>query len=337
MKESLFYEKLKDNSVRCYLCNHECTIQNGGFGICHVRQNKEGVLYTHVYDRIVAEHVDPIEKKPLFHFLPGSKSYSVATVGCNFKCRFCQNANIAQMPADQGQIAGMHLTPEQVIQTATNSGCKSISFTYTEPTIYFEFALETAKQAHEKSIKNIFVSNGYMSKDAIKTIGPWLDAANIDLKSFNNQFYLKYCGGKLKPVLENLVSLKENNVFVEITTLVVTGLNDDPNEIKQAAEFIVKELGPETPWHLSRFHPTYRLKDRPSTPIETLQRSRKIGMDAGLHYVFTGNVPGDSGESTFCHQCGKLLIDRFGFRIQSNYLDGAQCPNCQTPVNIVLN
>jgi pyruvate formate lyase activating enzyme len=336
MKEALLYEKSKDNSVKCCLCNHKCTIGNGQFGICHVRQNKDGILYTHVYDRIVAEHIDPIEKKPLFHFLPGSKSYSVATVGCNFKCRFCQNANIAQMPADQGQISGMHLTPDQVVQTAANNDCKSISFTYTEPTIYFEFALETAKKAHEKNIKNIFVSNGYMSKDAITTIGPWLDAANVDLKSFNNHFYVKYCGGKLTPVLDNLVTLKDNNVFVEITTLLVTELNDDPKEIKQAADFIVKELGPETPWHLSRFHPTYRLKDRPSTPIETLQRSRKIGMDAGLHYVFTGNVPGDTGESTFCHQCGKLLIDRFGFRIQRNDLDGSICPNCQTPINIVL-
>jgi len=336
MKEALFYEKLKDKTLRCYLCNHECTIQDGQFGICHVRQNKDGILYTHVYDRIVAEHIDPIEKKPLFHFLPGSRSYSVATVGCNFKCRFCQNANIAQMPADQGQIAGMTLKPEQVVQTAIKNGCKSISYTYTEPTIYFEFALETAKKAHEQNLKNIFVSNGYMSKAAINTIGPWLDAANIDLKSFNDHFYLKYCGGKIQPVLENLVSLKENDVFVEITTLIVTGLNDDPKEIKQSAEFIVKELGPDTPWHLSRFHPTYKLKDRPATPIETLQRSRKIGMDAGLHYVFTGNVPGDHGESTFCHHCGKLLIDRFGFRIQQTNLEGCQCPDCHTPVNIIL-
>jgi len=336
MKEALLYETLTDKTVKCNLCNHHCTIKNGQFGICYVRQNKDGILYTHVYDRIIAEHVDPIEKKPLFHFLPGSTSYSVATVGCNFKCRFCQNANIAQMPADQGQISGMPLTPEQVVQTAIKNRCKSISFTYTEPTIYFEFALETAQKAHAQNIKNIFVSNGYMSKEAIKSIGSWLDAANIDLKSFNNQFYAKYCGGKLQPVLENLVSLKAHNVFVEITTLVVTGLNDDPKEIKQAADFIVKELGPDTPWHLSRFHPTYRLKDRPSTPIETLQRSRKIGMDAGLYYVFTGNVPGDTGESTFCHQCGTLLIDRFGFRIQKNILDTCRCPHCQTPVNIVL-
>jgi len=336
MKEALLYEKRAEKTVQCHLCNHECIIQNGRFGICLVRQNKDGILYTHVFDRIIAEHVDPIEKKPLFHFLPGSKSYSVATVGCNFKCRFCQNANIAQMPADQGQITGMHLTPEQVVQTAICNRCKSISFTYTEPTIYFEFALETAKKAHEQNIKTIFVSNGYMSKDAIKMISPFLDAANIDLKSFNDHFYKKYCGGRLQPVLENLVSLKENNVFVEITTLVVTGLNDDPNEIKQSADFIINELGPETPWHLSRFHPTYRLKDRPSTSIETLQRSRKIGIDAGLHYVFTGNVPGDRGESTFCHQCGQLLIDRFGFTIQKNYLDDCQCPNCQTPVNIIF-
>jgi len=336
MKEALLYKKHTDASVTCHLCNHHCMIQPGKFGICHVRQNVDGFLFTHVYDRIVAEHIDPIEKKPLFHFLPGTRSYSVATVGCNFKCRFCQNANIAQMPSDQGQIAGMPLPPEQVIKTAKKNQCQTISYTYTEPTIYFEFALDTAKKAHEQGIKNIFVSNGFMSTEAIQMIAPWLDAANIDLKSFNNGFYRKYCGGSLQPVLKNLVSLKQNNVFLEITTLVVTGLNDSPDEIKESAEFIVKELGPDTPWHLSRFHPTYCLQDRPSTPLETLQKARKIGMDTGLRYVFTGNVPGDRGESTFCHQCGKLLIDRYGFRIQQTLLDGNRCPDCQTPVNIVL-
>ncbi|ETR70379.1 MAG: pyruvate formate lyase activating enzyme [Candidatus Magnetoglobus multicellularis str. Araruama] len=336
MKEALLYEKIKNDRVICHLCNHQCTIQKGRFGICNVRQNKDGILYTHVYDRIIAEHIDPIEKKPLFHFLPGSKSYSVATVGCNFKCRFCQNANIAQMPSDQGQITGMQLSPQQVVQTAINNRCKSISYTYTEPTIYFEFALDTARKAHDHDIKNVFVSNGFMSTDAIKMIGPYLDAANIDLKSFDDKFYRNYCGGKIQPVLDNLVTLKENNVFIEITTLIITGLNDQPETIQNSAEFIVSKLGADTPWHLSRFHPTYRLQDRPATPVKTLQHARQIGMDAGLHYVFTGNVPGDKGESTFCHQCGKLLIDRFGFSIQSIVLENNQCPNCQTPVNIVV-
>ncbi|KPA09351.1 radical SAM protein [Candidatus Magnetomorum sp. HK-1] len=336
MKEALLYQKIDKDKVICNLCNHQCTLKNNQWGICRVRQNKEGILYTWTYDRIIAEHVDPIEKKPLFHFFPGSKSYSIATAGCNFQCRFCQNYNIAQMPRDHGQISGIPMTPDQIVQTALRDGCKTIAYTYTEPTIYFELALETAQIAHKYDIKNVFVSNGYMSADAIKMISPWLDAANIDLKSFDDTFYRKYCGGKLQPVLDNLIRLKKNKVFLEITTLIVTGLNDDPEVLKKTADFIVQELGSDTPWHISRFHPTYRLKDRNATSIETLQNARKIGMDAGLRYVFTGNVPGDKGESTFCHKCGKLLIDRYGFTIQSNMIQNNACPDCQTPVNIVF-
>jgi len=336
MKQALLYKKADNDSVICELCNHQCTLKNNQWGICRVRQNKEGVLYTATYEHIIADHVDPIEKKPLFHFYPGSRSYSIATVGCNFQCRFCQNYNIAQMPRDQGRITGIPTTPDQIVKAALKDKCKTIAYTYTEPTVYFELALETSKIAHKFDIKNVFVSNGYMSNVAIETISPWLDAANIDLKSFDDNFYRKYCGGKLQPVLDNLIQLKKNNVFLEITTLIVTGLNDKDDEIKKTADFIVKELGPETPWHISRFHPTYRLKDRNPTSVETLQNARKIGIDAGLHYVFTGNVPGDKGESTFCHNCGNLLIDRYGFTIQKNMIKNNACPECQTPVNIVF-
>jgi len=335
MKKALLYEPQENGNVICHLCHHQCVIKNDHWGICKVRQNKKGTLFTWVYDRIIAEHVDPIEKKPLFHFLPGSKSYSVATAGCNFQCQFCQNSSIAQMPRDQGRISGIPMTPGQIVQSARNQHCQSISFTYTEPTIYFELALETAKKAHEQGIKNVFVSNGYMSEEAITMIAPFLDAANIDLKSIENSFYKKYCGARLQPVLDNLILLKNSGVFLEITTLLITGLNDNPQKIKKAAAFIAKELGKDTPWHISRFHPTYRMKDRPATSVTSLQTARQIGMDVGLQYVYTGNIPGDEGESTFCHHCGALLIERYGFTIQKNIIDDQQCPKCQTPVNIV--
>ncbi|MBF0450643.1 MAG: AmmeMemoRadiSam system radical SAM enzyme [Candidatus Magnetomorum sp.] len=335
MKQALLYDRLDTDSVVCHLCHHMCTIKNERWGICRVRQNRNGILYTFVYDRIVAEHVDPIEKKPLFHFLPGSKSYSVATVGCNFHCQFCQNSSIAQMPRDQGRISGIPMTPGQVVQSARNQRCQTIAYTYTEPTIYFEFALETAQKAHEQGIQNIFVSNGFMSEGAITMISPWLDAANIDLKAIDNAFYKNYCSARLQPVLDNLVRLKANGVFIEITTLMIPDLNDDPKKIKKSAKFIVRELGPDVPWHISRFHPTYHMKDRPATSVETLQTARKIGLDAGLRYVYTGNIPGDEGESTFCHHCGKLLIERYGFTIQKNVLKDNMCPECQTPVNVI--
>jgi pyruvate formate lyase activating enzyme len=335
MKEALLYERKDDDSVICHLCHHNCTIKKNRWGICKVRQNKKGILYTWVYDRIIAEHVDPIEKKPLFNFLPGSRSYSVATAGCNFQCQFCQNASIAQMPRDEGRISGIPMTSGQIVQSARNQRCQSIAYTYTEPTIYFELALDTAQKAHDNGIKNVFVSNGFMSEDAIKMISPWLDAANIDLKSFDNAFYKKYCSARLQPVLDNLVLLKNNGVFLEITTLLITGLNDAPQQIKKTAAFIAKKLGPETPWHISRFHPTYRMKDRPATSVESLQTARQIGLDEGLHYVYTGNIPGDEGESTFCHHCGELLIERYGFTIQKNALIDNRCPKCQTEANII--
>ena len=331
MREAMLYERLEDQRVQCHLCAHRCVIKNQKRGICSVRENQDGRLISLVYARAIAKHVDPVEKKPLYHFQTGSRTYSIATVGCNFRCLFCQNADISQMPRESNRIMGEELPPEQVVLAAQQSRCKSISYTYTEPTIFFEYAYETAKLAHASEMKNIFVTNGYMTPEALDLIQPYLDAANVDLKTFNNDFYKEQCGAKLEPVLESLKKLKSMGVWLEITTLVIPGLNDSDSELTEIAEFIL-ELGPETPWHVSRFHPTYMLRNIPSTPVATLKRAREIGLQVGLHFVYTGNVPGDQGEKTLCHQCGRVLIDRFGFATGKYAIKKGRCPDCQTPV-----
>ena len=327
--QAYLYKTLKDNKVKCNLCNHRCVIKEGERGICGVRENQEGTLKTLVYGNLIARHIDPIEKKPLFHLLPGSLSYSIATVGCNFRCLFCQNADIAQMPSDnKGLIIGDTSTPEDVVNAAVKGGCKSIAYTYTEPTVFFEFAHDTAKLAKKKGIYNVFVTNGYMTSEAIEMISPYLDAANVDLKAFNDDFYKKYCSSKLKHVKETLQTMKRSGIFLEVTTLLIPGLNDDKDELKNLASFIAKSLGPETPWHISRFHPTYKLTDLPPTPVKTLVMAREIGINAGLKYVYTGNVPGENGEKTFCYNCSRILIDRWGYTIRKNLIENGRCPHC---------
>jgi len=331
--EAYLYEKLEDNKVRCNLCNHRCPIKDGKRGICAVRENQGGILKTLVYGRLIAQHVDPIEKKPLYHVLPSSLSYSIATVGCNFKCRFCQNADIAQLPADRkGMIRGDSYTPQDVVKAAQRENCQSISYTYTEPTVFFEFAYDTAKIAHEKGLLNIFVTNGYMTSEALHMIQPYLDAANVDLKAFSDEFYKEQCGAKRKHVMETLTLMKSLGIFVEVTTLLIPGLNDDPGELRELAAFIAESLGPDTPWHISRFHPTYKLTDRPSTPAESIHRARKIGLEAGLRYVYSGNLPGDDGENTVCYSCGLSLIERSGYRISKNVIAEGKCPQCGTTI-----
>jgi len=327
--EALLYVPLKDNSVQCHLCSHQCIIKDEFRGICSVRENQGGHLKTLVYDKVIASHIDPIEKKPLYHFYPGTLAYSIGTVGCNLKCRFCQNADIAHMPSDYGgRIAGNFFTPEDIVDKAIKGNCKSIAYTYNEPTVFFELALATAKLANEKNIKNIFVSNGYMSAEALEMVSPFLDAANVDLKAFSDGFYKKMCGARLAPVLETLKKMKALDIFVEVTTLLIPGLNDDPEELKDLAGFIVNELGTDTPWHVSRFHPTYKLTDRPPTSVEKMRIARDIGLRAGLKYVYTGNVPGEKSENTFCYSCGIQLIDRRGFYVSENRIIDNKCPDC---------
>ena len=331
MKEAYLYKKIEKNNVRCSLCNHRCLIKDGAIGICGVRENRDGTLISLVYGKVIARHVDPIEKKPLFHFLPSSKSYSIATVGCNLKCLFCQNANISQMPADHKRIWGEDMTPSTLVNEALASRSATISYTYTEPTIYFELAVDTARLAVSKGIKNIFVSNGYMTEECLKEIYPDLHGANIDLKSFNNEFYKDQCGAKLEPVLKTIESMRKMGIWVEITTLLIPGLNDSREELKGIAKFIA-DLDPDIPWHISRFHPTYKLTDVYPTPPESIQKARDIGYEAGLRYVYCGNLPGEEGEKTFCHQCKELLIDRFGFSIRKNSMQNSRCPQCSAEI-----
>ncbi len=328
MVEARLYRQAEGGAVDCYLCEFLCHIKDGKAGVCGVRENAGGVLYTRVYGRLIAEHVDPIEKKPLFHFQPGSNSYSIATVGCNFRCLHCQNAEISQMPREQKRILGEKVSPEEVVAEAYESGCSSISYTYTEPTIFFEFARDTGALAREKGIKNVFVTNGYMTSQCLDEMKGILDAANVDVKAFTESFYRKVCGAKLAPVLKSVEYMRQLGIWVEITTLVIPTLNDSEDELRNIAKWIYK-TDKSMPWHISAFHPAYKLPDIPSTPASTLERAREIGLEEGLRYVYTGNIPGIKGESTFCYNCKTLLIERYGFTIKKNIInEEGKCPRC---------
>ena len=330
-KEAMLYEKLGDNYVQCYLCAHECKIKDTGFGICAVRQNIDGTLYTLVYAQALAANIDPIEKKPLYHFLPGSRSYSIATAGCNFQCDFCQNWNISQISREtKGELPGYDLPPAKVVENARENNCRSISYTYTEPTIFFEYAYDTAKLAKEAGLKNVFVTNGYMATQAIDTIAPFLDAANVDLKAFSEEYYRRNCKGRLQPVLGSITHMKKHDIWVEVTTLVIPGENDSEEELEQIAEFIAG-VSVDTPWHISRFHPDYKFSDHSATPVETLQKAREIGKKHGLHYIYLGNVQEEA--DTHCYNCGQLLVQRRYMGTDQIYLKNGRCPSCETPIS----
>jgi len=312
MKEAMLYKTLPEKKVSCFLCNHRCDIVDLKFGTCGVRQNREGKLYTHVYGEVIAAHVDPIEKKPLYHFLPGTTSFSIATIGCNFRCPFCQNWQISQ----------------------ASYGCQSISYTYTEPTIFFEYAYDTAKLAKKEGLANIFVTNGFMTPEALETINPFLDACNVDLKSFREEFYKKICKAHLQPVLDSIRLMKKLGIWVEVTTLVVPGENDGEEELRSIARFIA-ETDPDIPWHISRFHPNYEYTDTRATPIETLRKACSIGKKEGLRYIYVGNVLGES-EDTLCPSCGKTLVRRSGFSISDYKIKNSSCAFCGNHVAGVL-
>jgi pyruvate formate lyase activating enzyme len=337
MKDAMFYEKLDDNLVNCNLCSHRCRkIADSKRGVCGVRENRDGTLYSLVYGKAVARSVDPIEKKPLFQFLPGSRAYSIATVGCNFRCDNCQNYDISQLPKVRGTIVGEDVQPEEIVLAAKLSKCESIAYTYSEPTIFFEYALDIAKHAQKEGVKNVFVTNGYITPEALREISPYLDAANIDLKSFSDEFYRKNCGARLEPVLDSIRLYKSLGVWIELTTLIIPTLNDSEEELRKIAEFI-KEVGEDIPWHITQFHPTYKLIDQPRTPVTTLRRARQIGLEAGLRYVYEGNVPGENGENTYCHKCHKMLIHRLGYRIIENKIKNSACPYCGAEIDGVHN
>ncbi|MDP3996028.1 MAG: AmmeMemoRadiSam system radical SAM enzyme [bacterium] len=336
MKEVYLYQKLDNDKIKCLNCAHYCQILPGKRGICGVRENQKGKLCTLNYGKVAAFNVDPIEKKPFFHFLPGSQSLSLAAVGCNLKCANCQNWEISQMPNLEGKIEGKETRPKEIIDLALKENLPSISYTYTEPAIFSEFALDTMKLAREKGLKNNWVSNGFWSKELFDLISPYLDAANIDLKGFTEEFYNKYCGAKLQPVLDTLKRLKKKNIWTEITTLVIPTINDSEETFRDIASFI-KKLGTETPWHISQFSGaiSWKLKDLPETSIETLETAYKIGKEASLKYVYTGNVPGLPSEDTFCPKCNNLVIERTGY-IVTRYDKSGKCPKCGQNLNLIL-
>ncbi len=332
MKEAMFYARLDGKQVKCGLCRFRCRIADGQRGICGVRENRDGTLFTLVYGKAVAEHLDPVEKKPLFHLLPGSTTYSIATVGCNFRCLHCQNYAISQPAQGKLVIAGTDLSPAEIVSRALAAGCQSIAYTYTEPTIFYEYAYETAILAHAAGLKNIFVTNGYITPEALAQIHPFLDAANIDLKGFSVKFYREVVHAMLDEVLASILEYKRLGIWIEITTLLIPNWNDSDAELRGIARFIAEQVGVETPWHVSQFYPTYKLTDQPRTPVATLRRARQIGIDAGLKYVYEGNVPGEGGESTYCPGCGKLLIERQGYSIKVNLIKDGRCPGCRAAI-----
>ncbi len=293
-----------------------------------MRENRDGRLYSLVYGRLIAENADPVEKKPLYHFLPSSRSYSIATVGCNFSCLHCQNHQISQYPhSHQGEITGGQRTPEQIVHAAEQAGCQSISYTYVEPSIFYEFARDCMELAHEQGLANLFVSNGYMSKECCQELAPLLDGINIDIKAFSENFYRKICKASLQPVLNTVRLLRELGVWLEVTTLLIPGLNDTPEELAALASFI-HSLDPAIPWHVTGFHPTYKMMNRAPTSVDSLRMARQIGLDAGLRFVYQGNVRAGDRENTLCPSCDTALISRSGFWVGENRLKDGRCPEC---------
>ena len=330
IRRSSFFIELEDRAVKCTLCPHECVIKEGKVGVCGVRGNIDGELYSLNYGRLIAIHNDPIEKKPLFHFLPSSKSLSIATVGCNFFCINCQNYSISQVRLEgvDDRIFGDYYPPEQIIDIAKRNGSQSISYTYTEPTIFSEYALDVMRLIKDRGerIYNVFVTNGYMSDRLIDSLSGFLDAANIDLKSFSDEFYKRVCKARLSPVLNTIKRFYSLGIHIEITTLLIPSMNDSESELKQIAEFI-SSVSPDIPWHISRYHPDYKL-NLPPTPVEKIDQAREIGQKVGLKYVYAGNVWGDEGENTYCPGCKRLLVKREGFFVEENNIVDSKCRFC---------
>jgi pyruvate formate lyase activating enzyme len=325
---SILAEAQPDGSVRCGVCAHRCLVRPDRRGICGVRENRAGQLLSLAYGKVVAIGVDPIEKKPLFHVAPGSTAYSIATAGCPFHCVFCQNWEIAQGPRLGLDLPTRRLPPEDVVRQAIDHRAGSIAYTYVEPTVFLEYALDTARLAREAGLLNLFITDGYATPEAVALLGAVMDAANVDLKSFDDAFYRKLCGARLAHVLEAIEAMHRAGIWLELTTLVIPGHNDDDAELRAIAGWIVNTLGAETPWHVSRFFPAYRMPDVPPTPVATLRRAAELGREAGLLHVYVGNAPELGLEDTHCVGCGRLLIERQGYRIRDHLALDGTCPGC---------
>jgi len=330
IRRSPYFTPLGGGEIRCELCPRRCRVPKGGRGACRVRENREGTYYSLVYGNPCAIHLDPIEKKPFFHVLPSTGSFSVATAGCNFQCKFCQNWEISQ--ASPEELFNYDVPPELFVRKAKEIGAHSVAFTYVEPTVFYEYMLDIAAQARQAGLLNVYHSNGFINPEPLQGLCKVLDAANIDLKAFTGSFYRDLCGGELAPVLATLKTLRQERVHLEITNLVIPTKNDDLTEIREMCLWVKKELGPDTPIHFSRFYPLYKLKNLPPTPVSTLERAREVARSCGLEYVYLGNVPGHEGENTFCPRCKKRVIERTGFMIRGMHLRGGKCGSCGKPI-----
>lgn len=326
------WRPLENTTVQCLLCAHFCRIDDGERGRCGVRENRAGSLFSLSYDKVAALNLDPVEKKPLFHFQPGTKTLSLGTPGCNLACLFCQNDSLSQPPRLGGPVRGESVPPRDIVRMAQASGAASVAYTYSEPTIFFELMFETATLVREAGLANIMVSNGFQSPQCLDMLDGLIRAANIDLKSYRDEFYRDVCSARLDPVLKNLAHMRRLDWHLEVTTLVIPDLNDSDRELTDIARFVRDELGPDTPWHVSRFHPCYRMHEHPPTPLDTLRRAWDIGRAEGLHHVFVGNVPGSGLEDTLCPGCGQRVVERSGFTILRDRLRQGACPGCGATV-----
>ncbi|MCG2686191.1 AmmeMemoRadiSam system radical SAM enzyme, partial [Candidatus Parcubacteria bacterium] len=331
LKEANYYRQLEGDRVQCELCPNRCILAEGQRGVCKVRENRDGKLYSLVYGRVVTTHLDPIEKKPLYHFLPGAKAYSLATAGCSLACNYCQNWDIAQkFPED---LPSQKMSPQEVVAAAQEMGAEVVAFTYNEPVVWYEFMLDIAKEARAQGLKSVVITSGYINREPMEELLKYLDGVKIDLKGFNEDYYAKMVGGKLEPVLDTLKLVKESGTHLEIVTLLVPGQNDDPEEVSEMCRWILENLGDEVPLHFSRFHPAYKLQNLPPTPEETVRGARQTCLDLGLKYVYTGNIPDVAGSTTFCPDNGQPLVVRKGYTATENLIDpSGMAPDCPSPI-----
>ncbi|MFA5039541.1 MAG: AmmeMemoRadiSam system radical SAM enzyme [Candidatus Omnitrophota bacterium] len=328
--QASYYQKLENKIVQCLLCPRQCVISDKQRGFCGVRENQGGELYTLVYGKPCSLHLDPIEKKPLFHVLPGARTFSLATVGCNLKCKFCQNWQISQASVED--VAVLSLSPEQVVEKARESGAPVIAYTYTEPTVFYEYMFDIARLARKAGLKNVMHSAGFINEEPLRKLCPYLDAANIDLKGFSEKFYSQMTLGRLEDVLRTLEILKSEGVWVEVTNLLIPGVNDSPEEIRKLSRWIATRLGPETPLHFSRFWPLHKLLHLSPTPVSALRMAKKIAQEEGLMYVYIGNVPGTEDEDTLCPRCQAKVVDRASYVITSLHVVEGKCGHCGAPL-----
>jgi pyruvate formate lyase activating enzyme len=328
--EAKFYQKLQNRKIKCKLCPRECTVGDKERGYCGVRENRGGTYYTLVHSRVAAAHVDPVEKKPLFHYLPGTTAFSLGTAGCNVNCKFCQNWDISQSRPEQ--VPAQYAPPQRVAELAKQYGCPTIAFTYSEPVVFAEYLMDAADAGHEAGIRSLVVSNGFMQEDALKTAYGKMDAVKIDLKSFSESYYRQVVTGQLKPVLDSLVTLRKLGKWTEIVYLVLPTLNDSDQELRGLAQWVKANLGEDVPLHFTQFHPEYLLKNLPITPVPTLERAKAIADAEGLHYVYIGKVPGHPAQNTYCPKCRKMVVERVGFTASQMLIQKNHCPFCQQPI-----